>query len=57
MENESSKAASRRVLESMSKDAKLVLAEVLRIEQSHLYKSAPYGIVGEIQAAVEKVVK
>lgn len=57
MENESSKAASRHVLEAMTKDAKLVLGEVLRIEQSHIYKSSPYGIVGEIQGAVEKVIK
>lgn len=57
MENESSKAASRRVLEGMSKDAKFVLAEVLRIEQSHIYKSSPYGIVPELQSAVERVIK
>jgi len=57
MENESSKVVSRRVLEGMSGDAKLVLGEVLRIEQSHIYKSSPYGILAEIQGAVEKVIK
>lgn len=56
-DNQDTKAEIRRIFERLSPDAQRVLAEVIKIERHHLHKGKPHGIVGELQAAIEKAIR
>ena len=57
MENRNTRSAVQEIFDRLSDDAKAILAEVIRIEQANLHMGRPHGMPGEIQAAVERVIR
>jgi hypothetical protein len=47
----------RNIFDELSPDAKLVLAEVIKIEHANLHLGHPHGLPGEIQSAIERVIR
>jgi len=57
VENLGTKDLVRGIFDELSPDAKLVLAEVIKIEHSNLHLGHPHGLPGEIQAAIDRVIR
>jgi hypothetical protein len=47
----------KKIVAALGADARLVLGEVIKIEQKHLHLGKPYGVVSEIGTAVERAIR
>jgi hypothetical protein len=47
----------KKIVAALGTDARLVLVEVIKIEQRHLHLGKPHGVVGEIGTAVERAIR
>lgn len=56
-ERNDTRIAVQEIFDQLSDDAKKVLAEVIRIEQANLHMGRPHGLPGEIQSAIERVIR
>lgn len=47
----------KKIVAALGEDARMVLGEVIKIEQRHLHLGKPHGVVSEISAAVERAIR
>lgn len=47
----------KKIVAALGEDARMVLVEVIMIEQRHLHLGKPHGVVSEIGTAVERAIR